>query len=141
MEGFKRKIQVVTIILLALFLNACLNVRVIENIENPDLYFKKAYSQIEEIHRRYPDRDGKPDMIHILIYEGSERKVVKITTPIWLANGCMDLGMWAAEREREIDFEDRYDFDWSGIKDLRRIGSGLLVEIENEKDRILIWMK
>ncbi|UCC39148.1 MAG: hypothetical protein JSV96_15290 [Candidatus Aminicenantes bacterium] len=141
MRIFKRKTQIVAIVFLVLFLSACFNVRIIENVKSPDRYFKKAYGQIEEIHRRYPDRERRPDTIQILIYEEKENKIVKVSTPIWLANGCLDLGMWAAEKEGEINFEGRYDFDWSDIRDLSRIGSGLLVEIEDEKNKVLIWLK
>lgn len=137
----KRKTQIAAIVFLVFFLSACLNVRVIENVKNPERYFEKAYRQIEEIHLRYPDRERRPDTVHILIYEGKENKIIKISTPLWLVNGCMDLGMLAAEKESEIDFEDRYDFDLSEIKDLSRIGSGLLVEVEDEKNKILIWLK
>ena len=141
MKISKRKTQIVAITFLVFFLSACLNVRIIENVKNPDRYFEKAYRQIEEIHLRYPDRERKPDAVHILIYEGKENKIIKVSTPIWLVNGCLDMGMWAAENESEIDFEDHYDFDLSEIKDLSRIGSGLLVEVEDEKNKILIWLK
>ena len=106
MKISKRRTQIVAVAFLVLFLSACFNVRIIEKVENPDRYFKKAYRQIEEIHRRYPDRGRRPDTIHILIYEGKENKIIKVSTPIWLVNGCLDMGMWAAERESEIDFED-----------------------------------
>ena len=141
MKISKRKTHIVAIVFLVFLLSACFNVRVIENVRNPDRYFKMAYRQIEDIHQSYPDRERRPDTIYILIYEGKENKIIKISTPIWLVNGCMDLGMLAAERESEIDFEDRYDFDLSEIKDLSRIGSGLLVEVEDEKNKILIWLK
>ncbi len=141
MKISKRKIQIVAIVFLVFFLSACLNVRVIENVKNPERYFRKAYQQIEEIHLRYPDRERRPDTVHILIYEGKENKIVKVSTPLWLVDGCMDLGMLAAENESEIDFEDRYDFDWSEIKDFSRVGAGLLIEIEDEKNKVLIWLK
>lgn len=141
MKISERKTQIIAIVFLVFLLSACFNVRVIENVKNPERYFKKAYRQIEEIHLRYPDRERRPDVMHMLIYEGKENKIIKISTPIWLVNGCMDMGMLAAEKESEIDFEDRYDFDWSEIRDFSRIGSGLLVEIEDEKNKILIWLK
>jgi len=141
MKISKRKTQIVAIAFLVFLLSSCFNVRIIENVKSPDRYFKKAYRQIEEIHLRYPDRERRPDTVHILIYEGKENKIIKVSTPLWLVEGCLDLGMLAAERECEIDFEDRYDFDLSEIKDLSRIGSGLLVEVEDEKNKILIWLK
>lgn len=141
MKISKRRTQIVVVTFLVFFLSACFNVRIIEKVKNPEQHFKKAYRQIEEIHRRYPDRERRPDTIHILIYEGKENKIIKVSTPIWLVNGCLDMGMWAAERESEIDFEEHYDFDLSEIKDLSRIGSGLLVEVEDERNKILIWLK
>lgn len=135
------KIQIITVVLLVLFLSACFNVRVMENVENPDRYFKKAYRQIEQIHRRYPDREGTAHSIHILVYEGSERKLIKVSSPLWVVNSCMDLGMELAENDSEVDFEERYDFDWRDFKDLRQFGPGLLVEVDDEEDKILIWLQ
>jgi hypothetical protein len=137
----KRNTQIVATCFLVFLLSGCFNVRVIENVKNPDRYFKKAYQQIEEIHLRYPDRERRPDTIHILIYEDKENKIVKVSTPLWLVDGCLDLGMSAARRECEIDLEGRYDFDWREIKDFSQIGAGLLVEIEDERNRVLIWLK
>lgn len=141
MEKLKRKTQVVIIVLTPLFLCACLSFNIIENVKDPSRYFKKAHRQIEEIHKQYPNREGRPHHINLLIYDGSDRDLIELTVPLWLADGCVDLGKSMAEIEHESDFDEKYDFDWEAIEDLGQLGPGLLVEIEDEKDRILIWLQ
>lgn len=141
MEKLKRKTQIVAVIFLSLLLSACFNLRIIENVKNPDRYFRKAYREIEDIHRNNPEREGSPQHIYVLIYDGSDRNLIQVTAPLWLVNGCMDLGMEIAEKD--YDFEERYDFDWRGLKDLGQVGPGLLVEVVDSEDetKILIWLK
>ena len=141
MKKIRKNIPFVAIFFLALFLSACFNIRVIENVGDPDRHFQKAYHQIEEIHQSYPDREGRPHVIHIMIYERSERKIVKVATPLWVIDGCLDWGMEMAERESDFDFGERYDFDLRCIRDLGRIGPGLIVEVEDEENKVLIWLK
>jgi len=141
MEKLRRTSQVGLLILLPVLLSACFAVKVVENVKDPERYFKKAYSQIERIHEQYPDREGRPHSIHVLIFEGSDRKIIKVSAPLWIANACMDLGMWAAEKDNEFDFEERYDIDWREIRDFGQIGPGLLVEVDDEEDKILIWLE
>ncbi len=141
METLKRKARIAGLILAPFLLIACLNIAVVEDVKNPDRYFKRAYSQIEEIHRQYPNREKRAHRLHLLVYDSSDQDLIRITAPLWLVNGCLDLGMKAAENGDDFDFEERYDFDWRAIKDLGKFGQGLLVEIEDEKDKILIWLQ
>lgn len=131
----------VAIALLPLFLTACLGLHIMENVKNPKRYFKKAYRQIERIHNLYPERKSKPHSIYILIYEKLENKLIKVSAPFWMVNGCWDLGIWAAERDDYFDFGERYDIDWREIGDLNKIGPGLLVEVDDEQSKILIWLE
>jgi hypothetical protein len=52
----------------------------------------------------------------------------------------MDIGIKTADEEEGFEFDDRYDFDWRDIKDLEKLGPGLLVEIEDEESKVLIWL-
>lgn len=140
MEKIKRTGQIATIVLLPLLLSACFAVRVIEDVKNPDRYFKKAYRQIDRIHKDHPNREGRPHKIYVLIYDESDRKLVKVVAPFWLVDVCMDIGEEVGNKD-EFGLEERYDFDWKGLEDLEEIGPGLLVEIEDEKNKILIWIE
>lgn len=141
MQKFKKQAPVGIVILLSLLFTACFRVQVRKNVENPNRYFRKAYHQIKKIHRYYPDRKGKPHRVCALIYQESSREIVRISAPVWLASTCLDIGMAVAEEADEFDYEEQYDFDWSGIKDLSRIGPGLLLEVDDGRNKILIWMK
>jgi len=141
MEKLKRMAQVAGIVLIPFFLSACFSLNIVENVKNPSRYFKKAYRQIEEIHRHNPNREGRAQHLHLLVYDGSDHQIVEITVPLWLVNDCVNLSEEIAEIGKEVDFEERYDFDWRGIEDLEEIGPGLLVEIDDEESRILIWLE
>jgi hypothetical protein len=137
----KRAIQTLLVILLPMLLAGCFAVRVKHNVKNPEDHFKRAYARIDRIQRRYPDRKGRPHEINLLIYEHSSRQLIEVNAPFWLVNKCKDFAIRAGEDEDEFDYEDRYDFDWRNITDLRDIGPGLLVEIEDEDNKILIWIE
>jgi len=123
------------------FLCSCFNLTVVKNVKNPDKYFRKAYQQIEEIHKKYPRRDGRAHTLHVWIYDGKGQKLVQASAPLLIVNQIMDSGMDAAEANSEFDFEVKYDIDWDGLKDLDRFGPGLLFELDDEKSRILIWLE
>jgi hypothetical protein len=130
--------QVVLAALVPLLLSACFNVKIISNVKNPDRYFDRAYDEIERLHRNYPDRDGDVHKINVLLYENSDRKLIKVSAPFWVLDTCMDIGKEAADDD--FDFRENYEFDWEGLKDLSKIGPGLLVEIDDEDTKILVWI-
>lgn len=132
--------QIILVALIPLLMTGCFLIKVVENVEDPSSYFKRTSQQVAKIHRHNPHREGKPVDIHILVYEQSECQLVQITTPVWLVNACLDIGIKAAERE-EFEFNQKYDFDWRKIKNLAQIGPGLLVKIEDEESRVLIWLE
>jgi len=134
-----RKIQILGIVALSLVLSACLTVQVKKGVDDPSPYFEKAYRQIERIHQEFPSREGWARRIHVLVYDGSSGELIKATAALWLVNGCLDLGTKAAEWSG--DFEGDFEFDWRAIKDLGQVGPGLLIEVEDERDRVLIWQE
>ncbi len=123
-----------------MFFLGCFTVRVIRNVKDPDRYFSAAHKRIMDIHQKRPNREGRANSIRVLVYEASERQIVKVSAPFWLVNTCMDIGIKAADEEEGFEFDERYDFDWKDIKDLEKLGPGLLVEIEDEESKVLIWL-
>jgi hypothetical protein len=140
MRKMKKTAQFALLILIPLLLSGCFTVRVIRNVKNPDRYFSSAYKRIDSIHKKRPNREGRADSIQVLVYEASERQLVKVSAPFWLVNTCMDIGIKAADDEEGFEFDERYDFDWRDIKDLEKLGPGLLIEIEDEESKVLIWL-
>jgi hypothetical protein len=140
MRKTKKVTQFALLILIPLILSGCFTVRVIRNVKNPEHYFSSAYKRIDTIHQKRPNREGRADSIQVLVYEASERQLVKVSAPFWLVNTCMDIGIKVADEEEGFEFDERYDFDWRDIKDLEQLGPGLLVEIEDEESKVLIWL-
>jgi hypothetical protein len=140
MRNVKKATQVALLILIPVLLSGCFTVRVIRNVKNPERYFSSAYKRIDYIHHKRPNREGRANSIRVLVYEASESQIVKISAPFWLVNTCMDIGIKAADEEEGFEFDERYDFDWRDIKDLEKLGPGLLVEIEDEESKVLIWL-
>lgn len=141
MEKIRRLAKIGLLMILPFLLSACFGLQVVKNVKKPERYFKRAYRQIEKIHEQYPNREGRTRSIHVLIYDCSERKIIQASAPVWMVNACMDMGTWAVEESEEFDFEERYDFDLGEIRDLDQIGPGLLVEVNDEKNKILIWLE
>ena len=95
MRNMKKASQIALLILIPLWLSGCFTVRVIRNVKNPDRYFNSAYKRIDHIHQKRPNREGRADSIQVLVYEASERQLVKVSAPFWLVNTCMDIGIKA----------------------------------------------
>ncbi len=127
---------------LPLFLCACLRVQVVNRAGDAGAYFEKAYRQIDRIERGHPNRRGRAHELCLLLHHDSEDQVVRVAVPLWLVNFGLKVGMKAAEHEHGSDrWEDRYKFEWRAIKDLGRLGPGLLVAVDDERDKILIWLE
>jgi hypothetical protein len=142
MKKLSRVVMLAGIISLPLFFCACLGIRIMEHVQNPDYYFDRAYDQIERIHRECPGREGRPHHLHILVYDGSDGELIQLSVPLWLVRLGVDVGMRAAESDRDFqEIEERYNVDWRAIKHFDRIGPGLMVEVKDEADKILIWLK
>jgi len=142
MRSKSKSFKIACLAILSLFLSACFKVQVIGHARNPQAYFEKAYRQIDRLERAHPNRRGKAHELVLLIHEDSEDQIIKVSVPIWLVNFGLKVGMKAAEHDRHSNkWEDRYEFEWRAIKDLGRLGPGLLVAVDDERDKILIWLE
>ena len=143
MASQKRIFQIVGLVLLAFLVTGCFSVSIVENVKNPDRHFRNAYERIEKISRKYPDRRAFPHEIHVLVYEESDRQLVKVCTPLWFVDTCVEAGVSIAEREQDFEFAEKYDFDWHQLKNWKEMGPGLLVEVEDleEGTKVLVWLE
>lgn len=140
MSRLKRKAQLTLALLIPLLLSACFGIKIIDDVKDPEPYFDEAYSEIDRIHKQHPNREGIPSRIHLMFYDCADRDLVMLELPLSLIEGSLDLCLEETEEDWRFDFEDRFDFDWSEIKDVRQLGMGLLVEVDSEEGKILIWL-
>lgn len=128
-------------ILLALVFSACIGVRIERDVAYPEAAFARAEDRIEALESRLHGRKGSAHRLHLMVYDGDERKLIQVSVPLWIVDACMDLAGDSDSEDRVHRLEDRYDIEWKAIKDLGRFGPGLLASIIDERSRILIWIQ
>jgi hypothetical protein len=103
--------------------------------------FREARAEIA----RLQDRPGRAEELNVLVYDPSDREMVRVTIPIWLA----------LKAERHVDWDDA-DFDDDDVgervarrlkhrvdlRELEKAGRGMLVEVEEDGgEQVLVWLR
>lgn len=120
---------------------ACVGVRVRQGVHDADAYFDRARQEIRRIEAENPGRTGRAQQVCVLVHDRHSGDLVEVTTPLWLANACLDMGLSAAEHDRDYGLHERYGVNLKALKDLGRLGRGLLVEVNDEDAQVLVWLK
>ena len=135
------------LIFIVIYLSGCLYVDVIDNVKNPERYFREARREIARIPRRDRfRRKRRPEQLHVLVYEKSERKIVKVILPVGIVDSCSDLEHWIEEECDEFGFEKRYDLkkyklNRKKFRNLHRKSPGYLAEFKDKDSKVLVWLK
>ena len=134
------------LLLIVLYLSGCLYVDVIDDVKNPERYFREAHREIARIPRSRHQRKHRAEQLHVLVYEKSERKIVKVVLPVGLVDSFSDLEHWIEEECDEFGFEKRYDLkkyrlNRKKFRNLKRKSPGYLAEIKDKDSKVLIWLK
>jgi len=146
MNTIKTNCKLGALILIVFYLSGCLYVDVVDNVKNPERYFREAYREIARIPSSRFHRKNPPEQLHILVYEKSDRKIVKVILPVGLVDSCSDLEHWIEEECDEFGVEKRYDLkryklNRKKFKNLRRKRPGYLAEFKDKDSKVLIWLK
>lgn len=136
----KRLVMIVIAMLAMLMLTGCF-FEIKDDVDYPEGRFQRTLAKIE----RLQARGGEVDSIHILVYDGEERKLVALNLPASWAKDAMSESMDEMAKEKDLDkYTGAAGFDLRKLKDLDRIGPGLLVEVEVEEEdgkvHVLIWL-
>lgn len=137
----KKAFPAASVLFLVISLSGCIGLRISDNVDDPSADFDRAYAQIDKIEKSHPNREGRPGRLCLLVYDGQERKLVRLTIPMWIVNACLDAGLKQAEHDGDFDIDEKVEVDWQSIKDLSQVGPGLLVEVVEENEKVLIWLK
>jgi hypothetical protein len=137
----KNKTIIGSVLLLVgfLFFNACIKVHVVQNVRNPNRYFRRAMRQIEVIQRRARWRREPARSLHALVYERDERKLFKVVIPLGAVSACLDIGVWTEDELDLRELERRHDFDWKGVQNDGEAEPGLAAQFKDEDSRVLVW--
>ncbi|MEW6455324.1 MAG: hypothetical protein AB1410_01240 [Acidobacteriota bacterium] len=109
-----------------------------DRIYDPNPYFKNAMKRIEKIHKKDPKREGPVSSMKILVYEKDEHKLIKLTIPFWLLNFGLDV---AEASENKKYYRRSEDFHYTDLKKLKEAGPGLLIQVDEEDSKVLIWLE
>jgi hypothetical protein len=103
-----------------------------------------AFERAREEALRFAGRSGPASELNVLAFDPSDRKMVRVSVPLWLVRAA----------EGEIDWDDmdpdgehrrwRRHKKVGGLrwKDIERSAPGILMEVlEDEGDRVLIWLR
>jgi hypothetical protein len=130
----KRWIALCGILPLILLMSGCFCVEIKKDVRNPNKYFRDAYQKIESLGKMFPERKGSVSAVHVLVYERSERQLIRVIAPMWI----IDAGMNYADT---YDVDTDCDFEIHEIKKLKDIGPGMLMEVDSEDSKVLIWLE
>lgn len=136
----KRLVVLIVVMLAMLALSGCF-FEIKDDVDYPADRFKETLARIEKLQVR----GGKVESIHILVYDGEERKLVALNLPVGMAKSAMADAMPEMAKEKNLDkYTGAAGFDLRKLNDLDRIGPGLLVEVEVEEEKgkvhVLIWL-
>lgn len=142
MNSMTKPLKIAGAALLPLALVACFKVQVINHAKDPDSYVDRAQKQIARIERDHPNREGRARRLCLLVHEDDGSQIIRLTVPVWLVNFGMKAGMKAAEHDHGSNkWKDRYEFDWRAVEDFGRLGPGLLVAIDDNRNKVLVWLE
>ncbi len=127
--------------LVALSLTACISVRTESGVRNADRQFERAYAEIARIAGTRGGETRRPHRLYVLVHDAEEGELIRVSVPMWLVDAGLSLGADVSGHEHGRSAGDRYGLEWSAIKDLGRYGRGLLASVEEEKARVLVWLK
>ncbi|MFQ6069334.1 MAG: hypothetical protein ACE5LC_02285 [Candidatus Aminicenantales bacterium] len=144
MKRFASRLKLASLFLMPFFFSACLSVYVTRGDGKPLYHWKKAEREIERIHLRFPQRKHRAHRLHILVFDKDSGELVKVSAPLWLVRACLDLGFALAHHGSDPELEEienKYRIEWRSLRDLGKLGPGLLVEVMSEDEQILIWLR
>lgn len=113
----------------------------IEHVRDPRAHFAAARREAE----RLQGRRGPAKELNVLVYDSSDRKLVRVSIPMWLARRIEQKVDWDEEIDWDSDDRDRVARRVRrhvNLREIEKAGLGLLVEVdEDEGEQVLVWLR
>jgi hypothetical protein len=113
----------------------------IRHVNDPQAAFRAARVEAE----RYQGRPGPAHRINVLVFDPEERKLVRVSLPLWLARKLerhVDLGDLGDEGGRAMERSvGRKVARRIHVDDLDDAGLGLLADVEDDDGHVLVWLR
>ena len=109
----------------------------IEHLDDPGPAFRSARAEA----LRYQGRPGPAHQINVLVYDPSDREMVRVSLPMWLARKAAAHVDWADAGNGEDEVSRRVRRHVS-LEDVAKAGLGILAEVEDEGgEQVLVWLR
>ncbi len=138
----KRK-NIFLIIPFVFLLTSCY-IEIKENVMNPEFYLEKIKKEVERAERARFWRSGKVSSLNIFVYDRESKDIVKVSVPIWLFNFCIDIADevgFGKGKKFVKNSKWECEIDYHSLKNLSKLGPGVIMEVKDENSSILIWMR
>jgi hypothetical protein len=107
----------------------------VRRVEDPLPAFREARAEAS----RLQGRPGPAHRVNVLVFDESDRKLVRVNLPLWVVRRI--------DKDGEIDFDDEAGDLAEGVRprlrleDIEKAGLGILVEVEEDGgDQVLVWL-
>jgi len=126
----------------ALTLSACVYVSIDRDVADPRSYFDRALREIRRIERSGRGRGHEARELCVLAYDGRDGELVRVEAPLALIHGVLSLGLEDLEHDRTFrKWRDRHGLDRRVRRRLAGCEPGLVVEINEDRERLLVWLR
>ncbi len=137
------KIRNTLLILIALTFTACPELSVSHVDGFPHEAFQAAENQIASITTANPNREGEATEMHLLVFDGEDGDLVRITMPLTIVEWGVDIAKANVDADDFDGLEGQLNpLEHMSPEDLRKLGPGLLVQVDDEAEdsHVLIWL-
>lgn len=141
MHNARRTLGAAVLALLALSAAACFRVHIREDARDAEARFSRAAREIAGLHAANPARRGRARELCVLVHNREEGELIELRTSMALFKAALSLSADLAEDKDGFEFERKYGLAWRQLRNLSRFGPGLLIEVDDEETRVLVWMR
>jgi len=102
----------------------------------------RALGEIRRLERSGRGRGHEAREICVLAYDGRDGELVRVEAPLPLIHGVLSLGLEDLEHDRTFrKWRDRPGLDRRVRRRLAGCEPGLVVEINEDRERLLVWLR
>ncbi len=140
--------RTLALVMVGLFFTACPTIYVSHHDAFPADKFEAAFERIAELQADNPGREGEAYELNILVYDGSGGELVQVTMPLAVLEWGVGVAQETVVYVHEDEWEEEFGTDFNPLsdmspEDLRKMGPGLLVQVDEVEDdtHVLIWLE
>ncbi len=120
---------------------ACFQVRITKDSRGIEARFRRADREIARLQAASKDRPRRPHSLCLLAFDRQDRQLVEIRTSLAFLRMILSSGAGADEAEADSSLRRNYGLDWRLLLKEDAFPPGLLLDLEDEETRVLIWLK